>query len=373
MINKNYCVTTTCFPIKGFLRTAIYDLPKATYEFVPNAVHDFLRLLSQKSFSQIYRNTTEENKTYLSEYFQYCLEKEYILEIPNEINKKHFPKLNLNFEFPSIISNLVIRVNKDLDFEKIKDILVSLKCFNIQLITDSTFDINKIEQYLDVIKDIGLHSIELIVAYSPGINYELLTNKYKNIAFIFIYSAPVNKFIKRHVLGLQQIFTSKNKFEITHIKSLDFFNVNITLFTESQLHNTYFNRKLFIGDKGEIKNSIESPTEFGNINNLKPPDDILKIINSIEFQKYWFIHKGIIDVCKQCEFRYMCVDNRIPLQRNEKEWYFDTECNYNPYIAKWRGEKGYKTLSECGVTSNQEGFKLNRKKINTINKELWGD
>ena len=211
------------------------------------------------------------------------------------------------------------------------------------------------------------------MAYSSAYNYELLTNKYKNIAFIFVYSSPDNKFIKRHVLGLQQIFTSKNQFEVTHIKSLDFFNVNITLFTESQKHNTYFNRKLFIGANGEIKNALLTDEVFGNINELNSDAKISKIIESKEFQKYWYIHKGLIDVCKKCEFRHMCVDNRVPKKRNEKEWFMETECNYNPYIAKWNHEDGYKTLGECGVISNENGFKINRRKINAINKELWGD
>lgn len=201
MINKNYCVTTTCFAIKGILRTAIYDLPKATYEFVPNAVHGFLRLLSHESLLNIYKNTSQDDRTYLNEYLQYCIEKEYILEIPNEINKKHFPKLNLNFEFPSIISNLVLKINEDFDFEKIKNILITLKCFNIQIIFEPAFNLNKIEQYLNKIKDVGLNSIELIIAYNPDYNYELLTNNYKNIAFIFVYSSPKTNLLKSMYWG----------------------------------------------------------------------------------------------------------------------------------------------------------------------------
>ena len=209
--------------------------------------------------------------------------------------------------------------------------------------------------------------------YKDDFNYKVLTSEYKNISFIFIHSAPSNKFIKNHFLGVQQIFTSKKNYEITHNKSLEFFNVNILLFTESQKHNTYFNRKLYIGVNGEIKNAPLTTEVFGNINILKKADDILKIIDSHEFQHYWYVHKGLIDVCKQCEFRHMCVDNRIPVKRNEKEWYMENECNYNPYIAKWKGEDGFKTLTDCGIKSDENGFKMNRKKLNAINRELWGD
>lgn len=54
----------------------------------------------------------------------------------------------------------------------------------------------------------------------------------------------------------------------------------------------------------------------------------------------------------------MCVDNRVPVKRKENEWYMETECNYNPYIAKWKGEKGYMTLLECDIQSNKKEFKI---------------
>jgi radical SAM protein with 4Fe4S-binding SPASM domain len=130
---------------------------------------------------------------------------------------------------------------------------------------------------------------------------------------------------------------------------------------------------LYIGKNGEIKNSPESLTIFGNINEIEKTDDVLRIINSTEFQKYWYVNKDSIDVCKQCEFRHMCVDNRIPKQRNIKEWYMETECNYNPFIAKWDYEEGYKTLLECGVVSNIDGFSVKNKKLKSINNELWGN
>ena len=63
----------------------------------------------------------------------------------------------------------------------------------------------------------------------------------------------------------------------------------------------------------------------------------------------------------------------MPKKRHENEYFNEIECNYNPYIAKWNKEDGYKTLAECGISSNKDGFIINRKKINAINKELWND
>ena len=105
----------------------------------------------------------------------------------------------------------------------------------------------------------------------------------------------------------------------------------------------------------------------------KQVEDLKKIINTHAFQKYWFVHKDLCDICKHCEFRHMCVDNRIPFERTKKEWYHKIECNYNPFIAKWEGESGYKTLEQCGVISNENIFFIDNDKIKQINLELWGE
>jgi hypothetical protein len=69
----------------------------------------------------------------------------------------------------------------------------------------------------------------------------------------------------------------------------------------------------------------------------------------------------------------MCVDNRVPIKRKKDEWYHKTECNYNPYIAKWQEEEGYKTLEECGVVSDENELQINHKQLEEINTQLWGD
>ncbi len=67
----------------------------------------------------------------------------------------------------------------------------------------------------------------------------------------------------------------------------------------------------------------------------------------------------------------MCVDNRLPYQRKDGSWYHKTECNYNPYICKWKDEEGYQAFEEIGVISNENGFSINHEKIAAINKILW--
>ncbi len=62
----------------------------------------------------------------------------------------------------------------------------------------------------------------------------------------------------------------------------------------------------------------------------------------------------------------MCVANRLPIKRRDESWYHQIECNYNPYIAKWKGEDGYKTLIECDISVNLFGVNINNKKNQLI-------
>jgi radical SAM protein with 4Fe4S-binding SPASM domain len=213
----------------------------------------------------------------------------------------------------------------------------------------------------------NLHEILFLANYCDYLYSEdfsktvYLTDRYKSF---FIFHAPFNK-------NLEDLFfySTKSK-KISYDKSESGFNINKTLYEEARNCHTYFNRKMYIGPNGEIKNAPETDQVFGRIQDLKSGSQFKEIISSPDFQKYWFVHKEIIDVCKDCEFRYMCVDNRVPVERNNLEWYHITECNYNPYIAKWSHEKGYHSLLECGVISNETDFSIDHTRIAAINAQL---
>ena len=70
---------------------------------------------------------------------------------------------------------------------------------------------------------------------------------------------------------------------------------------------------------------------FGNIENTTLKDAIEKP----KFKDLWFINKDQIDVCKDCEFRYICPDCRGFIKDSENVYSQPAKCTYNPYICKW--------------------------------------
>lgn len=269
----------------------------------------------------------------------------------------------LDWNNPSAITNSIICL-KNIDlFEKILNYLEQAICKHIVLHFIDFLSIEEIKTYINKLLDYNIQSVIIICQYDEiyfsdefgDLIMELKINKK-----LFVLNSPFEKNFDDTMF-----FTLKEK-EYNYLKRKNEFVSNISLFSESQLHHTYFNRKLYIGPTGEIKNAPETEQVFGYIQDITE-DELKEIISSPHFQKYWFVHKGLIDVCKECEFRHMCVDNRVPIERKSNEWYNSLECNYNPYIGKWEGEKGYLSLADCGVISNEKGFIIDHEKVRKIN------
>jgi SPASM domain peptide maturase of grasp-with-spasm system len=99
---------------------------------------------------------------------------------------------------------------------------------------------------------------------------------------------------------------------------------------------------------GEIKNCPSLSRSFGNIKDTT----IAEAIAKPGFKDLWSIRKDDIDVCKDCEFRYMCTDCRAFIKDPDNIYSQPAKCTYNPYIAKWQGEEGYVSVEEWRIQNS---------------------
>lgn len=359
-------------PINGFYRSIMYDLHYENFSFHETSfVNDII--LKSKQNNGLNRQD-DENRIIES-----LIHLGYVFEI-NQNELDLFPQMNMSWDYPSIITNIIIEADAlvKCDPKKITILLEELEIKFLAIISDNEGDILAIKKILLSTLTSVIQSVEIILKINTEkiAIYEQLIMEYKRIKYLLLHSSH-NELLRQISYGNEHGFFAETKRVLkksnykTSMVHYDTFAVNIPLFTESQAHHTYFNRKLYIGANGEIKNAPECEETFGNINELKNVEELKQIIATPEFQKYWFVHKELCDVCKECEFRHMCVDNRLPYQRKDGSWYHKTECNYNPYICKWKEEEGYQTLEDIGVISNENGFSINHEKIAAINKILW--
>lgn len=340
--------------IKGANRSMICDLTRGYFDFIPNLLFDLLTRYKDDLLKfNIEKIKSNESKMIIKSYFDFLERNEYVFDLSPKLSS-NFIDITLNFEYPFTFTSITISLSNN-NYNNIIKIINNgfLKLSkNIAILVDISICINYLHDIIKIIKSTHTINIEL---YVPNKIHKLILNKITTNDILHIYK-----------------FEGDNYFNSTNYhENWPKLNLNITLFSESLKYNTYFNKKIYIDNFGNIRNSYETDHNDLNINSINSIDQLLKKTNSYNFKKYWYVHKDLIDICKDCEIRHMCIDNRLPLKRNNNSWYHEKECNYNPYINKWKHEKDYSNLKECGIISNDKGCYIDIKMLNKIQKKIW--
>ena len=199
-----------------------------------------------------------------------------------------------------------------------------------------------------------------------------LCEGFMNSEYLFDLLKPINKILVINNFANLEIkdgTVKTNRF----VNPIDMVNLHLALdfltYYESENYHVYFNRKLFIGKNTEIKNVYESSDVHGYLKDIENPD-IDSIISQVGFKKFWEVKKEDTLVCNVCEFKRFCVDNNTPVPINNK-WKYEKECDYNPYISKWKNEEGYLALQDCGIKIYEDQVFIGHERLQKINEVLW--
>jgi SPASM domain peptide maturase of grasp-with-spasm system len=370
-------IFSDCIPVKGYKRGCIYDLNRRSFLYVPNSLIDFLYENEGKSRQVILNSYSNNDLSTINEYFIFFENNDIIFWIKKELFS-NFPKVDLHWDYPSIISNAIIDIHSIDEYNIPKTLLKlqKLGCNHIQIRSYMPLRMEQFTSMLESFSDSSFLSIEIITKFTSknSLNeIKLFLRNEKRIKALIFHSSKKNVIINERELNsmgnlvfTKQIINTPND---CHNNSVDYMNVMMEHYTEAQSFHTYFNRKVAIDSDGNIKNCTSQIISFGNVDK----HDLETIVSKKEFQKLWFVNKDQTMICKDCEYRYMCTDSRVPVKVGPKLWKHNQECNYNPYIAKWKGEEGYLSLSECGVTVNEIEIKIENEKLEAINFEIWGE
>ena len=125
--------------------------------------------------------------------------------------------------------------------------------------------------------------------------------------------------------------------------------------------------KITITEDGDVFPCIFSRDQLlGNV--LESPD-LLSIIQDSTTQTVWLITKDNVQICKDCEYRYVCFDCR-PLAASASGDNADFHsapppyCTYNPYTGEWAA--GTWKTSESGEPYYDRNFKVMLEKLSPL-------
>jgi len=356
MINKKYLILfSSCLLSKGASQAIVFDMQRNDVKIVPDTLINIIEDAKNIDLEELYSKYAD-SKNVLDQYINFLLSEE-ICFIGNEDEKKRFTKLSLNWDETSVITNAIIDINKTSKYDVFKAIkmLDELNCLHIQIRIYGIIDFKSITKLLENIENTSIRSFELICDHNNFDDKNLileLPETYSRISNLVVYNSPhqeIGDIQNRKSYTIS--FYSKDIEDESHCGNISpvFFCKNPNHYFESQKHNTCLNRKVGIDVNGEIKNCPSMSKSFGNICD----SSISKAVTTPDFKNLWFIHKDQIEVCKDCEFRHICTDCRAFVKKTKNKYSQPAKCNYNPYIAKWKGEKGYITVEEYKLNIKQ--------------------
>lgn len=325
-----------CKIVTGHQQCLIYDLQRCRYLPIPTELTNLfsnntinLSLFAEEEFDAVM--TFCENMVANDFGFFYDRPEEFI-------------PLSLDYETPSTIKNAVITLAPDRDYHSIYAQLETLGCETVTWVIQEELAPTVVSEQTQLAEKYGFIFTEIILLFD-------VTKAWLDTLFHLVQTHALLKRVIGYYNNQQpaedfgpvafDVYFKKRKGG-EKFDPRDEFAVNFPFFIEAQHHNIYYNQKVFIDEQG---NANGQPT-------------IAEAITPASFQQLWKVCKDKVDICKACEYRYMCNDPRVPIQRANDAYYYETECCYNPYLAKWEHEEGYQTLAECGITCNHEQFAI---------------
>ena len=285
-------------PVKGKDKGAIYDLQNQQITEIPNVLCSILSDLNSDSVQNIKQKYTPNSPELFENYLNFLRQKGLGYDVSS---LEDFPNLNLSWDSSSEINIAVIE--HDFEHYKLENVLLQLDdllCRHLELRIDlPNKNLAHLEEILDFANDKVFKSITLLINYQ-SIGAEKTEHIYemcKKIDLMVIHDSPwkmPHGNYPHNILFIEDSLREMSK------SMKEKYIVNMSYFTESQQFNPFYNRKICIDKVGNIKNSLNNPAHFGNVNTHK----IKEVISSDSFQKLWHACPNKIIGLRDSALRY---------------------------------------------------------------------
>ena len=327
-----------CIPVKGARRSVLCDLATGRMKLIPNGLHEVLSKYPNDSIDDIKAAYHHRHDREIESYFNFILAENwgFCCETPED-----FPEMDLSFESPERIHNAIIDTDADSnhDYRDLFQQLIALGCRYIQLRFFSPRPHGECEAILSLSEDTPLLGLDLVIPFAPDTREDRLFDwckRYRRIFRIVIHGAPENRRVQPDPAAclaplefVETPITSHHHCGFTHRNS---FQVSMAMFTESMTFNNCLHKKIAIDARGDIRNCPAMPEQFGSTGSAS----LAQALDHGGFRDFWTVTKDQVEVCRDCEFRYVCLDCRAHPSRPGDRLSKPEGCGYDPYTATWQ-------------------------------------
>lgn len=322
-----------CIPVKGARRSLLCDLQNQKAHFIPNDLYHILTAFAGRPASEIKDNFDADCASTIDEYFSFLVEHEFGFwcDEPDA-----FPPLELSWDRPEVVTNAIIDVDTTSchDYYSLFQQLSDMGCEAVQLRIYAPLSLGEVTRIVEICETGYFRHLDIFLAHNPTLTEEDLRTlcfEHQIISRVIIHSSPEESHTVLDPLPIVISFTRQSITpESCGCVHQEYFVVNVEHFVEAQHFNTCLNRKIGIAANGDIKSCPSMWNSCGNAQSTP----LINIVGTPEWRQLARITKDDIDVCRDCEFRYICTDCRAWL---EGDLYSKpAKCSYDPYTATWR-------------------------------------
>ncbi|AZA61604.1 grasp-with-spasm system SPASM domain peptide maturase [Chryseobacterium indoltheticum] len=344
---------------KGVGRILISDLQRNVSELYPLELYDLTEELKTDSIQNVLKNYDAASKEILQEYIDFLLEKEYGFITQNDWDY-NFPPFSVEYQDYNILSNIFIELENINILDKIKESIKSIEIKHIVIYSKNQLSFDELLEIDNKFNNSPVEGIEIFSPFHTFINEDFIQNLNENTSRIYnmvFYGCKKVLFRVKDTFRFTINFTQQDlQISSCGKVNLDYFGTNLPKVLESINHNSCLHKKISIDAKGNIRNCPSMPQSFGNIKDTT----LEEALHHKHFKKYWNLTKDTVEVCKDCEFRYICTDCRAYTERtHENEQGLDTskplKCGYDPYTGEWEewstNPLKQKAIKYCGLSN----------------------
>lgn len=336
--NKHFVLYGACIPVQGATESAICDLNRCCYLPLSNMLFDVVDTCVSNGYSVdlLKRHYKGQYDQGIDGLFKYLFEKGYGFYT---YEPELFPRISLEWDAPYAITNAIVEVSSasTMVAKEALGQLNTVGCQAIELRVLEVLPLAVISELLQVVEQGRASCVFLYLKYSELFSFEDIANlylKHSVIGQLIIHTSP-NSCDFRELLPEHMYGRIKQVKKALHVDSVDFISpesmiLNMRSFTEANNFNLGLNRKVSVTAKGEVKRYPSHREVFGYVGK----DLIADIIKQESFQQLWNVTKDQIEVCKDCQYRYMCLDNSDIIEVKGK-LVRDSICNFDPYQNRW--------------------------------------
>jgi SPASM domain peptide maturase of grasp-with-spasm system len=343
-----------CLPVRGARRSVVCDVQRQSFQFIPNGLYEILTEHAGRTIGEIKAAYGHEYDEEIDEYFDFLLHHEFGFWCADP---ERFPPIDLTWEAPERITNAILDVDarSEHDYARILAELDDLGCKALEVRCFHGPSLAELRTILEAARYGRLRSIDLLVGFHPELTAGALAGlaaEHQRISSVVVHSAPEKLRPPASSTGV----AFEHRVEVIDSPSCcgkvhpGYFVVNLETFAEAQRHNTCLNRKLSVDARGEIRNCPSLPRSFGNVRETS----LHAALAHRDFAALWSINKDQIDVCRDCEFRYVCTDCRAYIQDERDLYSKPSKCAYDPYTAEWHSS-AERPATLAGATKGEHG------------------